>query len=293
MKIPKFWAKARFPGKLPNAADAATAWGWSDISQDDAHADALARAQRISALFSSGEDRDWNSLQYEYTVHPLREEILETHQDDHGKTIALVTRNRYGALVLNSPSVCFVDIDFPEPTTLGMSFFQSLKFFFTSGARAKLRDELKQSTIDSISAWSAQNPRRSFRLYRTAAGLRLLFTDGLYDPLSHDTAQLFKAFNTDPLYRALTRKQECFRARLTPKPWRCGIPPIASNHAFSQDNSNLKLQQWLADYDNAAKKFGVCSLLQTFGKPANLPEIHRILALHDAHCLKPDNLPLA
>ena len=40
--------------------------------------------------------------------------------------------------------------------------------------------------------------------------------------------QVFDTLGADPPYRRLCRTQKCFLARLTPKPWRCGVakPPV-------------------------------------------------------------------
>ncbi|MBN1763767.1 MAG: hypothetical protein JW860_00790 [Sedimentisphaerales bacterium] len=45
---------------------------------------------------------------YDYLEHPLREEIIESFVQGK-EEIAVITRNRYGSLILNSASVCFIE----------------------------------------------------------------------------------------------------------------------------------------------------------------------------------------
>jgi hypothetical protein len=317
MKIPKYWVRANVTDQNLNRGHPVWAWGWSNHNSEDARQNAVERAKRLLAYLTDSQDNipePGRSNQYAYEVCPLREEILQTHHDDQGKPIAIVTRNRYGALVLNAANICFIDIDDPEPSSRGFSFWDRLRFIFSSTAYAQAQAQLKQRTLEGVHTWAAQNPTRSFRLYRTAAGLRLLFTDKLYDPLSPEVDALFKQLGSDPLYRTLTRKQECFRARLTPKPWRCGIEPNSLQYPFLAPENNqpanaienspgpqnisaakrqTDFNRWVTDYDNAAKNFAVCTLLQSFGKPDDGHEIQQILTLHDVYCLQNTNLPLA
>ena len=51
---------------------------------------------------------------YGYGERPLREEITQPVSSSAGSEIAVVTRNLYGALVLNTLNAMFIDIDFPE-----------------------------------------------------------------------------------------------------------------------------------------------------------------------------------
>lgn len=60
--------------------------------------------------------------------------------------------------------------------------------------------------------------RIQLRIYKTAHGYRLLVESQRLRPHGALFKELAKAFNCDPSYLKLCRSQECYRARLTPKP---------------------------------------------------------------------------
>jgi hypothetical protein len=275
MRIPPFWtrATARVPGRPGNEQ---AAWGWSFDSMNAAKADALARAQRIIDRLRDGGHPD----QYQYLHQPLHETIVRTIKSGD-KDLAVITRNCYGALILNCASVCFVDVDFPPARSAGP--LDSILSLFSSARRQQRAQGPIDATVQKVRQWAEANPDRSFRIYRTFAGLRLLFTDGLYSPTSSQTAALLDALGSDPLYRRLTEKQECFRARLTPKPWRCGHhnPP---SHFLPEDTRLQQVyQRWVSDYETRCRDYAVCQLLDTAGRDHAPEPISTIVRLHDQY----------
>ena len=48
-----------------------------------------------------------------YPNRPFREQIIRELKDAAGQTSAVITRNAYGCLVLNTARMMFVDIDLP------------------------------------------------------------------------------------------------------------------------------------------------------------------------------------
>lgn len=57
-------------------------------------------------------------------------------------------------------------------------------------------------------------------VYRTSAGFRLIVQGKGFTPGSPETRKLMRRFGADYLYATLCDAQKCFRARLTPKPYR-------------------------------------------------------------------------
>src|SRR5580692_8224730 len=116
MNFPQFWAQGRSGNFF--------AWRWSSKSLDDAQALATQAAQKLAERFRSG-DRPTQGGHY-YPDRPVREQVLQEHKDNAGALSAVVTRNSYGCLVLNTARVMFVDIDLPtvEPKKPGL--FQRL-----------------------------------------------------------------------------------------------------------------------------------------------------------------------
>jgi hypothetical protein len=106
MKIPKYWAQGTAKVRGDRGEFDLTFWRWSDTSQAEAAQAAEARAREVAARFTS-----FNELnRYGYADRPLREEIVDVVKGSDGREIAIVTRNAYGALVLNAARVMFIDI---------------------------------------------------------------------------------------------------------------------------------------------------------------------------------------
>jgi hypothetical protein len=195
------------------------------------------------------------------------------------KDIAIITRNRYGALVLNAASVLFVDIDYPRINPQGL--WDAVALLFSRSRRERRKAAARELTLASVRQWSAHHADHAFRLYRTCAGLRLLFVDRLYEPPSDQTRRILAELGSDPLYCTLTLKQECFRARLTPKPWRCGSRNPPNQYPWPDSRAEQSYRDWERRYEKAAGKYRICDLVETCGTSAHNDEIATVLALHD------------
>jgi|FrelakmetLWP11LW_1041352.scaffolds.fasta_scaffold12288_2 hypothetical protein len=288
MKIAPFWAKESYSGtdkKGKNQRIIAT--GWSFYSLEHAKGNALDRARKIFEIIVGGNKPNTYA---DYLDRPLREEIVES-VTENTKQIGLITRNRYGALVLNSANVLFADVDFPAARPMGI--FQTISWLFSPSKLREKQRTLENQTIDRIKTWVQANPSRYFRLYRTCVGLRLLFTDKLYSPASDETKLLLDDLQSDSLYKRLTIKQECFRARLTPKPWRCGCkrPPV--NYPWSDSNEEQKYRQWEKNYDKIVLNYKTCELMEQFGPSVSDVEIRKVIAIHDRWTCQMNQKPLA
>ena len=102
MEYFKFWARAQKDG--PDFP--VVCWGYSNESQAAALSLAEQKAEdAIKKLASPGRERGGY-----YSANPLKERVVKQIVDGE-KTIAVVTRNAYGALVLNTANVAFLDID--------------------------------------------------------------------------------------------------------------------------------------------------------------------------------------
>ena len=275
MRIPRHWTKASYTGRnLEGKEVTFTAWGWSFNGPVAAADEARSRARRIFDSFINGRQPS----SYEYADRPLREEIVETMSHD-GKDLAIITRNRYGALVLNTASVLFVDIDLPriEPNGLLDAILLSL-----SGSRRRLRQmALQERTLESVQDWAQRNQDHCFRVYRTCAGFRLLFVDRQYDPCSDQVTRILDELGSDPLYRTLTSKQECFRARLTPKPWRCRVSTPPSQYPWTNDEQERRYRAWQERYARAAQAYAVCELVECYGDTIADEQISAVIEKHD------------
>lgn len=263
MKFPKFWAHGR-SGNF-------SAWQWSDNSVEEARALADEAAHRLEMQFNP----DRPSPRYGYGNRPLREPVLREMVDTSGQVSHVVTRNSYGCQVLNSSQALFVDVDLPENAPKAGGLLGSL-----FGGRAATPEDRIKSAIAKAADWTATQPGWNWRIYRTKAGLRLLATHALFDPADPVCESVFDAVAADPLYRKLCQTQKCFRARLTPKPWRCGVPNPPTRWPFADLLAERKFADWEARYQSACRLKATCQLLEP-GRGHIHSELQALIELHD------------
>jgi hypothetical protein len=133
-------------------------------------------------------------------------------------------------------------------------------------------------------------------LYRTPAGLRLMATHQTMLPQDPDVALTLKALGTDPIYTAMCLRQQCFRARLTAKPWRIGVHEHMLPRPGVWPVAPQRLAQraaWVQAYEQAAASFAACRYVQTLGQPTVHFEVAAVQALHDAQCQADSDLEIA
>lgn len=261
-RFPRYWAWG--------SSGSFECWRSSHISQEDAQQAAQARAAEMEAIYR----RDGRFEQkYFYLDRPVREPLLEEIDG------SVVSRNAYGCLVLNSPQAMFVDIDFPPYERPGL-----LKQFFGAGGSADQDAHMRfsqQQAMERVAQWTALRPGWGWRAYRTFAGLRLLATHQAFDPESPQTAQAFEQLGADPLYGKLCRVQKCFRARLSPKPWRCGLNAPEVRWPWGGDEQARAFEVWQAKYLAKSAAYATCRLVGVVGSADVHPALARILAHHD------------
>jgi hypothetical protein len=198
-----------------------------------------------------------------------------------GGRAAVVTRNSYGCLVLNTARVMFVDVDLPEPKPAGL--FKRL--FGGAAAPVVTQDEV----VAKVENWTRNNPGAGWRIYRTRAGLRLLATHDVFDPQSAASDGVFDALGADQLCKT----QKCYRARLTPKPWRCGLRRKPERWPWPDARAEKSFQRWEAQYQSCSFNWATCELVQTAGSHEIHPEVQLILGLHDQKTRAESKLALA
>jgi len=92
---------------------------------------------------------------------------------------------------------------------------------------------------------------------------------------------ILQQLDSDPLYLALCRKQKCFRARITPKPWRISMGTPRCGFPLENDEQEIAFHEWLADYNARSAEYGVCEVVEQMGDPALHPEVDFLLGVHD------------
>ncbi len=323
MIIPKFWAEARIQHREEGKQVTVRKLGWSSLDQEDAQANADRRAAEAMQRILGGEKLGRRDQKAAYGVDgvPIREEIVA----EHGSVV--VTRNCYGALCLNTPDVLFADVDFNEGPpavagcvtgvlllaaiySAGVTWGSGWKFFWlacvcliagifisrwlhevfswlTGGPekRARMR----------IEAFLAARPDWRVRLYRTPAGYRVLAVHRTFTPDHPEVEEFFRAVHTDPLYSQLCRKQQCFRARITPKPWRVGVPAMRPRRAVWPVSPEMLpiRREWIADYETKSAGHAACRFVAEMGNGSAHPPTLMVQRIHDEVCRAESGLPIA
>ena len=249
MHFPKFWARGE--------KDSARVWRWSDVSVEDAQQQADQRAIELAKIFAE-QGRRFDK--YSYGSRPLREEIVE--QTDG----VVISRNIYGALVLNAANAMFVDIDFGEEST----------------------PERDKAALERGRAWAARHGV-TMRAYRTYAGQRWLVTSASFDPKT--STPMLQDAGSDPLYVKLCVTQASFRARLTPKPWRLGMRPPRARFPFTSQDDEADFRIWQAGYERKSAGYVACKLLETVGNAPVAADVAAVVEQHDR--MGCGDLPLA
>lgn len=261
MKFPRYWSR------VTNESGGVVAKGWSENSQEDASANATSRLRRILDALGSGRSLE----HYQYVIdNVICEEVID-RVEHSGVEIAVVSRNAYGSLVLNTTRLLIADVDVPPANLI-----DRIKGWFGFDAPTS-----EQRVLDSIRHWQRSHHATTVRVYRTAAGYRVLVSNRCFDGVDGSAMQLLEQLGSDPLYRRLCRSQSCFRARLSPKPWRIGVGKPPARFPFADEAAERGYQAWYDRYVTLAKRHSVCHYLETLGTATVDPVVAPLIDRHD------------
>jgi hypothetical protein len=266
MKIYKFWSLQKQTILIDGQPQTIQCYGGSNISVEDAAQKAVEKMKKVERKIN-GDVHVFEDYQVE-----IREEILKVIHDD-----AVITRNRYGASVLNVEKLLILDIDKPKS-----SFGDMFKKKDPAQDKAKIFEMVKKL------AGSSKYQGLGFRLYETAQGARVIVSGRDFDARDDATMDLMKEFNCDPLYALLCQKQGCFRARLTPKPYRIKMRGYKVRFPREADPA---LDQWVSTYERESYNFSVCKFIEQVG--GDSPFSNDVIQLHDELTKANTNLKLA
>ena len=229
-----------------------------------------ATAENVEALRAEMRRIDEQPAAGEYDVVAL--EPILSRVDEHN----IITRNHYGAEVLNSDDTCFLDVD-----AFGPGFAE-----WVLGLFSRRRSD-EERLLHAVQRLCADSPGTAVRAYRTARGWRLIVAAAGLAPDSPLMRELSARLHVDPMYAGLCRRQRCWRARLTPKPVRLGMPGFP--RAADSESAPAAAADWVELYAEKSRGVATCRLLDTFGPHLDSPAI----TLHDSTtgALIPD-LPL-
>lgn len=266
MKFYRYWVREAGEVSVDGKKKTVHCYGGSDVSEVDAREKAGAKFSRLQRRIAGHEDA------FEEYETAIREEIVR-HIDSKN----VITRTRYGALILNSEDTFFIDIDKPP-----QRFWKNL--FAWRGLSGKERIVANVAEFAALREYA----QLGFRVYETHSGMRVIISGTQLTADHEDALTFFYDLNADPLYMKLCEKQRCFRARLSAKPERVGVKRVRVE--FPRDApAQAALDAWLPVYEAANAGYAVCRFVKEFG----VPQRSRIIDLHDELCRANSKLPLA
>jgi hypothetical protein len=184
----------------------------------------------------------------------------------------------------------FVDVDAPEARESG---WLAGLFGFRKPDHTRDPDAFINTVHARLGDWVSRWPMWGWRVYRTRAGIRLLATHAAIGPDEAMTRTAFEVFEADPLYRQLCAAQKCFRARLTPKPWRCDMDKPIGRWPWGNEKTEARFRKWEAKYREAAQDYATCKLMGQHGRQDLAVELRDLVLLHDEATRAESGLPLA
>ena len=314
MIVPQYWSEAKIKKKVNGRQFTIMRFGWSDISEDEANRHAQQRVKEAEKILL--EKGDVRRIDHRVSYNgaegiPIREEVISRHGEN------VITRNSYGALCLNTPDVLFADIDLEDvtPSRLTRQVFLALTAFwvlmallygswpalvvgvflsyFLAGHLAKIVQQTllncqggaEEAVLQNIDRLVQENPKVHLRIYRTPMGFRVLAMNTTFKPFEFQTIKLLNSLNSDPVYIQMCKNQNCFRARISPKPWRMGMSRLKSTAVWPIDNSRMaERHKWVTKYDNKARNYASCRFIKAVGSAKTVEKTEAIRAIHDEYC---------
>jgi hypothetical protein len=147
-----------------------------------------------------------------------------------------------------------------------------------------------------LARFVAAHPDWSLRRYRTPNGLRIIAQHREFDPREPAVREFFGALGVDSLYRDMCFNQNCFRARLTGKPWRMGVSgnmrPRPGVWPVKPERMAVR-NEWIAKYEAKASEYAACRYVDTLGADLADSRVAWVVSLHDRESRALTELPIA
>lgn len=264
MKYFKFWVKESFNIRVDQVQQSISILSGSNISKEDASAKAANQSKQIESRIASGKIKET----YEASI---KEHVAEVIDEQN-----IVTVCRYGAKVLNSTQYTFFDLD---------DYPHDLWDIFKPVRKLPKKERIVYKFLEKIK----KHPElgSDFRIYETTKGIRVIGKKYL-NPADRGYQSLMRKVAVDWLYMQLSKKQNCFRARLTPKPYRMQAKTIKVRSPL--DCETPEYIAWEKSYQSASQRYAVVKHLKSIGSDfANEP----VIKMHDQTCNAHNNLTLA
>jgi hypothetical protein len=322
MLIPDYWADAKRTTPINGRMRTIRRFGWSLVGQADAQAMADERAEDAVRELSSGASIRWLEPKRAYNGAdgvPIREEVLSRHgesvitRNSYGShclntprvliadvdfeyldsrgtaclTIAVLLVAMIGTLIALAGAGW---VAIPQVILIGVSSLVLIPMAvllvrdWLSKAWVRSPDGFGPLTRQRIDRFLETNPDWAIRIYETPNGMRLIATHRLFEAREAEVERFFEAIVADPVYRRMCRNQNCFRARLTAKPWR--MPGFAAGKIHGgvwpiPEVMRPERAGWVREYEAKAIGFAACRYVDSVGSGNVHSQVRAVVELHD------------
>jgi hypothetical protein len=170
--------------------------------------------------------------------------------------------------------------------------------FWTNGIKNSERDDderqIQVNLLNHIRNIANQNPDWTMRVYRTPAGYRVLMCHQTFQPEDPQVQYVFDKLKADPIYVRMCHSQQCFRARVSPKPWRTDLTERPLRKSWPIEIGQIEhRQKWIKKYELASAGYASCRFIEQLGSAEIDATVAVVMRLHDDHSKALSDMPLA
>lgn len=335
MLIPDYWAAAKRTIQHNRRSRTIHRFGWSLVGQADAQAMADERVEDAVQELTTGAKILWREPKRAYNGAdgvPIREEVLSRH----GESVVTRNSYGSHCLNTPHVLIADVDFEYLVPRgsaclpiavllvgMIGMTavlvstgrltvpqgiLMTVLSLVLIPMVVQRVRNEFAKLWVRSqkgvgpitrqrIDRFLEANPDWAIRIYETPNGMRLIAMHRLFEAREAEVERFFDAIGADPMYRRMCHHQNCFRARLTAKPWRMPGFVVGKIHGGVWPIAEVMRPEragWVREYEAMASGFAACRFVESVGSGNVHSQVRAVVELHDrlSRAEQPE-LPLA
>ncbi|MET1257202.1 hypothetical protein [Aliikangiella maris] len=255
MKYYQYWVNRQFNIRIGAQKESINILSGSNVSEQDAFEQAIKRCEQVERRIQTKEPLS------EYDI-PIKEQV-----DTIIDSANIVTICRYGAKIINTEQYTILDLDdYP------LNFFD----WFNGMRKLSRKERIVAKFLQQIKKYPELG--EDFRIYETTKGVRVIGKKYLAPEGKH-YQHIMRKLNVDWLYITLSQKQQCYRARITPKPYRMRFRTIKIKSPV--DCQTESYQQWAKEYAKASERYAVVKFVKSIGLDFSTEPV---IKFHDEAC---------
>ena len=252
MKTYSFWSSKIVQIKVGNGNRSFSLLRGSNVSYEDS----LIEVDKCAKLIEDRISSNGKIVDYEVDI---KEFVINKINTDN-----VVTVCRYGAVIWNTTKYSIYDLD-----DYRWEFLDLFRSYKGMSQKEIIVHKFK------LNVSKCRELGDSFRIYETCKGVRVIGKRYI-DPSSGAFQIMMRRLNVDWLYLIMCKRQMCYRARLSPKPFRMAIESIKIKSPL--DCLSEKYKNWSNRYFSESEKYSVARLWESIGEDFSMD--HEIV-LHD------------